>query len=135
MLHLRVAPHETREAAGSGRLESTPRESRASQLIDVDGLGQSLDRHLSQIANFDVTLGQAQGIGGHEHAAGIGELLHSGGQVRRFPDGRVLHIEIVTDGTHHHLARMEPHTDVHREALIPANLLAVASHAFLHHES
>ena len=134
-LHLHVAPHKAGQATGSSRLESTAHEPRAGQLIDIDGLGQSLDRHFSQSPDLNVTLGQTQRIGGHKHAAGIGELLHSGGQVRRLSDGRVLHIEIVADGAHHHLARMETDTDVHREALLPTNFLAVASHGFLHQES
>ena len=135
MLHLHVAPHEACQTTGSGCLETTARKSRTDQFVNIDGRAQSLDRDFSQISYFDVALGQSQGVGGDEHTAGIGELLHSGRQMRRLSYSRVLHIEIVADGAHHHLAGMQTDADVHREALLPANFLAEIAHGLLHHQS
>ena len=51
--------------------------------------------------------------------------------MRRLPDGRVVHVQVVADGPHDHVAGVEPDAALHRQSVRPAHLLAVAAHGRL----
>ena len=52
----------------------------------------------------------------------------------RLPDSRVVHVEVVPDGAHHHLARVETNADVDREPAVAVQLFGVRLHRLLHPE-
>ena len=61
----------------------------------------------------DIALGELQRLGREQDGAGIGELLHPRGQVRRLADGRVVHVQIAADRAHDDFAGVEPDADLH----------------------
>ena len=65
-------------------------------------------------------------------APGRGELLHARRQVRGLAHRRVVHVQVVANGPHHHLAGVEPDADLQRQAVRAAHLLGVAAHGGLH---
>jgi hypothetical protein len=50
----------------------------------------------------------------------------------RLPDGRIIHVQVTADGPHDHLARIEPHPDLLRDALSALDLLGILFHGLLH---
>ncbi len=61
-----------------------------------------------------------------------GQLLHAGRQVRGLAHGRVVHVQVVANGPHHHLAGVEADADLHGHAMGAAHLLGIAAHRGLH---
>jgi hypothetical protein len=61
-------------------------------------------------------------------------LLHAAGQVRGFPDGRVIHVEVAPDGADDDLTRVEADADLHLDFVGSAELLGVAADGGLHAE-
>ncbi|HEX7128377.1 MAG TPA: hypothetical protein VF406_21700 [Thermodesulfobacteriota bacterium] len=100
------AADEAREAARRRGLHARPQARRAGQLVDLDRLAHPLDRDRADRLRANEPLGEPERIGRQPDAAGGGELLHAGGQVRRLADRRVLHVEVVADRPDHHLPRM-----------------------------
>jgi hypothetical protein len=43
-------------------------------------------------------------------------------------DGRVIHVKIGANGPHDHLARVQPHTDAERDAVLTPDALGVSFH-------
>ena len=62
-------------------------------------------------------------VGGQPNAPGGRQLLHAGRQVRGLAHGRVVHVQVVADGPHHHLPGVEPDADLHLDAMRAAHLL------------
>ena len=114
VLDLGVAADEAREPAAGRGLQTRPRRPRPRQLVDLHGLGEPLHRHGTERLHLDVALGQRQRVGRDHDRAGIGELLHPRGQVRRLADGRVVHVQVAADGAHDDLARVQPDADPDR---------------------
>ncbi len=77
-------------------------------------------------------LHQPEGRGRQQDTARCGQLFHARRQVHRLPDGGVVHMEIVTDGPHHHFAGIEPHPEVHGQPLRAPHLVTVAAQRGLH---
>jgi hypothetical protein len=102
------------------------------QLVDRDRLRQPLHRYRSQGVDFDVALYQPQGIVGQQRRAGAGELFHARRQMRRLPHRRVVHMQIIANGPHDHLAGVQPDPDLHIESLALAQRLSIAADAVLH---
>jgi len=106
----------------------------AHDLEDLDGLREPAHGHGPERPDLDIALGQTQGVLGHEGGARARELLHPRGQVRGLADGGVVHVEIAVDRPHHHLARIEPHADLHVDALRAPELVRVPADRLLHPE-
>jgi hypothetical protein len=54
--------------------------------------------------------------------------------VRRLADGGIIHVEIVADGPHHHLATVEAHANLDRQPLRAPHLLTGPADQLLHGE-
>ena len=80
------------------------------------------------------SLDQAQGRRGQPDAPRGGELLHARGQVRGLAHRRVVHVQIVADGPHHHFSGVEADAQLHLQALGAAHLLGIAPHGGLHRQ-
>ena len=50
----------------------------------------------------------------------------------RLPDGGVVHVQVTADGAHDHLARIEPHADLHGRAAHALELVRVDVDSSLH---
>ena len=96
---------------------------RPDQLEDLDGLQQPLHREAAQGRDLHQALHQPQGRCRQPDASWRGELFHACRQVRGLADGRVVHMQVVANGAHHHLARVQPHADPHLQAMGVAHLL------------
>ena len=121
-----LAPDEPAEPARQGGLEARPHGRRAGQLEDLDGRLQPLDRDRTEPVHLNEPLGELQRIAGNPDGAGNRELFHPAREMRRLADGVVVHRQVVADGPHHHLARVEPDPDLHFDAVRPANLFGAA---------
>ena len=82
--------------------------------------------------DLDQPLGQPQRLRREANAPRRRELLHPGRQMRGLANGRVVHVQVVADGTHDHLARVETDTDLHLHAVRAAHLGTVAADRVLH---
>ena len=67
-----------------------------------------------------------------QNAARRGELFHAGGQMRGLAHGRVVHVQVIANGAHHHLAAVEAHAHLHQQPLGAPHLLGIALHGLLH---
>ena len=134
LLQLGVAADEPRQPAPGGRLQAGPRRARPRHLVDLHGVGEPLHRHGAERLHLDVALGQRQRLGRDHDRAGIGELLHPRGQVRRLADGRVVHVEIAADGAHDDLPGVQPDADLDHGRVRASHLVRVLLHALLHPE-
>ena len=130
----RLPPHEGRQPPRRKRLQARAGRAGAHQLAHLHGSGQPLDGHRAQGGDLDPSLRQPQGLGRQPNAPGGRELFHAGRQVRGLADGRVVHVQIVANGPHHHLAGVEANPDLHLDAMPAAHLLAVAADGLLHGE-
>src|SRR5262249_25553069 len=61
-----------------------------------------------------------------------GELFHTRRQVGGLADGGVIHVQVVTNRSHHDFPRVEPHACLHLQAVGAADFLSVAVHGGLH---
>jgi hypothetical protein len=132
LLQLGVAADEPREPAPGGRLQAGPRRASARHLVDLDRVSEPLHRYGAERFHGDVALGQRQCLGRDHNRAGIGELLHPRGEVRRLADGRVVHVEVAPDRAHDHLARVQPDADLDHRRVRAPHLVRVLLHALLH---
>jgi hypothetical protein len=85
-------------------------------------------------ANIDLnkTLDQAQRLGGELDTAWRRKLLHAGRQMRSTADRGVCHPQIASNRAYHHLARVEPNSDLHAHAVAPPHFIGVALYRPLH---
>jgi len=102
------------------------------QLKHFHGLCQALDGDRSQGVHPHQPFHQSQRRGRQQDAAGGGKLFHARGQVRRLAHGRVIHVQIIANGAHYHLTRVEPDTDLHRQSLRVPYFLGITLHGRLH---
>ena len=66
--------------------------------------------------------------------AGIGELLHPRGQVRRLADRRVVHVQIAADRAHDDFPGVEPYADLDHGRVSALDLVRILLHRLLHAE-
>jgi hypothetical protein len=113
-------------------LQAPPEVTRPEQLEALHGLGEPLDRQRSQRRDPHQALHQPQGGRGQQDAPRRRQVLHTRRQDRMLPHRRVVRVQIVANGPHHHLAGVEPHPKVHGQAMRAPHLIAVAAHPGLH---
>src|SRR4029453_6934325 len=134
LLDLGIAADEARQPPPGRSLQTSPRLAGPRHLVDLHGVSEALYWHGAKRFHLDVALGQRQGLGGDHNRAGIGELFHTGGQMRRLADGRVVHVQIAADGAGYRLARVEPDADLDHDRVRASHLFRVRLHGFLHPE-
>ena len=133
-LQLMVPSDKPAQPTRRSRLQA-PADSRdPDQLEHLHGLCQALDGDRSQGVHPYQPFHQPQRRGRQQDAARGGELFHAGRQVRRLAHSRVIHVQIIANGAHHHLTRVEPDTHLHRQSLRAPHLLSIALHGRLHGE-
>ena len=66
-----------------------------------------------------------------QHRARARGLFHARSEMRRLPDRRVVHVQVIADRADHDLAGVEPDADLHRHAVRVPRLLCVPSDRFL----
>ena len=134
LLHLGVAAHEAGEPPRRRGLQPRADPPGAPDLVGLHRRGQALDRDRPEQVNLHVALGQRQRLGRDHYCAGIGDLLHPRGEMRRLADRRVVHVEIAADGAHDDLAGVQPDTDLDDRRVRAAHLFRVFLNALLHPE-
>jgi hypothetical protein len=128
----RLAPHKAGEAPCSSGLEASTEGARSNQLEHLYRLRHPLDRDGSQRLHLHQALDQPQGRGGQPNCPRRGQLLHAGRQMRRLPHRRVVHVQVVTNGPHHHFAGVQSHPDTQLDAVGAAHRLGILAHGCLH---
>ena len=103
-----LAPDEAAEPAGTGRLQAGLRELRAEEFEDLDRAAQAFDVDLFDRSDLDVALQQPLRIAGDHDATRRRQLLHTGRQVGRLANGRIVHVEVVADRADQHLSELSP---------------------------
>src|SRR6516225_7583464 len=104
-LKLNLPPDELGEPSRDGGVEAGPAGARADQLVDIDGLLQSLHRHQAKRPHLEISVRQTQCFRGESDSARRGELFHPRGQVRRLAHGGVVHAKVAADGADYDLTR------------------------------
>jgi hypothetical protein len=74
----------------------------------------------------DQALHETEGRWRQKDTAGTGQLFHARCQVHRLSNRRVVHVQVIVDAAHHHLAGIEPHPEVHRQAMRAPYLVTIA---------
>ncbi len=69
---------------------------------------------------------------GDQDRSWSGELLHTGRQVRRLADRRVVHGQVVADRPHHDVAGVQAHAHLEPRAVGALRLIGVLTHGGLH---
>ena len=113
----RLPPHKGSQPSRCKRLQARAGRASAHQLAHLHGRGQPLDGHRAQGGDLDPALRQPQGVGRQPNAPGRRELFHAGRQVRGLANGGVVHVQIVANGPHHHLPRVQADPDLHLDAM------------------
>src|SRR4029450_12499178 len=70
LLQLGVAADEARQPAPGAGLQAGPRRACPCHLVDLDSVGEPLDRHRAERSDLDEALGQVQRLGGEAKADG-----------------------------------------------------------------
>jgi hypothetical protein len=89
-----VATDKPGEAPHGGRVKPGSQRARSGERVDLYGVRQALDGDRPPGHNLDITLRELQGRGSEQDGARRRHLLHSGGQVRRLADRRVIHVQV-----------------------------------------
>jgi hypothetical protein len=132
-LHFGRTPDEGREPVPRRpRHQTRARWAGARKFVGFHRVAQTLDWDGSAMAHFYKALRQAKGLTGDQHRGGRGGLLDACREMRRLADGRIVHVEIVADGTNDDLARIKPDSDLHVDSVRAADVLRVALHRVLH---
>jgi hypothetical protein len=131
-LDLRVAPHEERERPRGEGLEGSPRGPGTHQLKDLQRLSQPPDGRWTERFDLDHLLGESEGLRRQEDAPRHRQLFHAGRQMRRLPDSRVIHMQIVADRTNHHFTRIQTYPDLDLDTMCLADVVGVCPKGFLH---
>ena len=129
---LGLPPDKARQATRYRRLQAPTDGTGADQLEYLHWLRQSFHRDRSQGVDLYQTLDQPQGRRCLPDTARRGQLFHAGRQMRGLADSRVIHVQVVADGPHHHLPRVEAHPDAQLEAVGAAHLVGIFAHGGLH---
>ena len=128
----RLAPDKAGEAPCGSGLEASTEGARSDQLEHLYRLWHAPDRDGSQRLHLHQALDQPEGCGGQTNRPGRGQLLHACRQMRRLSHRRVVHVQIVTNGPHHHFSGVQSHPDTHLDAVGAAHRLGILAHGRLH---
>ena len=122
-----LPPDKARQPPGGGSLQAPPQCGDPYQLKRLHWRRQALDRHGPQGLDAHQALHQPPGGCGEQDGPRRGQLFHARRQVRVLAYRRVVHVQIVANGPHHHLAGVEPHAQLQHHATRPAHLVGVGS--------
>jgi hypothetical protein len=115
-------------------LKARARRTDPGQLVDLDGLAATFDRHRAKGPHGDEAFDQAERRRGDQHRAGARGLFHARREMRRLTDRRVVRLQIVADRADDDFAGVESDADLHRHAVRAPRLLGVPIDRFLHLE-
>ena len=132
LAHLVVTADEAGQPAPRRRLQLGARRAAADDLIDLNGIGEALDRYQANGVDGDIAFGEAQRVGGGEHRSRLRHLLHAGGEMHRLADDGVFHVQVVADGADGNLAGIEADADRDGDAVRALDLVGVKAHRLLH---
>ena len=128
----RLAPHKAGEAARSRGLEASTECAGSDQFEHLDRLCHPPDWYWPQRLHPHQALDQPQGRGSQANRPGHSQLLHARRQMRRLPHGRVVHVQVVTNGAHYHCPGVQSHPDTHLDTVGTAHRFHVLAHSGLH---
>ena len=123
---LLVPADKPRQAPHHPRLKAAAQGARPDQFIDLHRLRQSLDRDGPQRGDAHQALDQPQRVGGDERCAWPRQLFHTCRQMGRLAHRGVIHMQIIADRPHYHLAGVQADAHQHIEPLLAPHLLGVA---------
>ena len=106
-VELALPPDKARQPLRSPRLEALAHRRGPYQLKHLHWLGQSFHGYGAQGVDLHQALHQPQGRSGQADRPRCGQLFHARRQVRGLADRRVVHVEIVTNGSDHHFPGIE----------------------------
>ena len=86
------------------------------------GCATPLDRDRAERRNLHEAFRQPQRIGGHADGAGERQLLHARREMRGLADGVVVHGQVVADGPHHDLTRVQTGAHLYLNAEVDVGL-------------
>src|SRR5215472_10839079 len=132
LVQFAVAPDEARQASCGRGMQSRTHRGRAHQLVDFDGLRESLYRDWAEGPDLDVSLRQPQGPCGKPGATRRRQLFHPTRQMRRLADCGVVHVEIASNCADDDLARVQANPDPNFDPLRVTDPLRVPLHGTLH---
>jgi hypothetical protein len=130
--HLRRPPHEARQPPRRRRLQARARGGGADNLVDFHRRLEPAHRHGAQQLHVDPSPGKAHGVGGGQDGARLGHLFHAGGQMHGLAHGGVVRVQLVADGAHHRLARVQAHADLQRHAVQALDVVPIPRDSLLH---
>jgi hypothetical protein len=113
----RLPPHEGGQPPCRQGLQARAGRAGARQLEHLHGRGQPLDRHRAQGGDMDESFGQSEGGCGQPDTARRGELLHTRCQVRGLTHGRVVHVQVVANRSHHDFPGVESYARLHLQPI------------------
>src|SRR5262244_1207598 len=132
LLHLDTASNELAQASDNGGLEPSPHLPRSDHLTDLDRRLETSHGHGAHRLNLDEALHETACLRGDPDGSGRSELLHTGCQMSRLADRRVVHAEIRADGANHHVAGIQADPDSHGDAVGQKCLARISLHRLLH---
>ena len=124
--------HKARQATRGHSLEAAVDRTGPGEFEHLHRLRQPLHRELAQRLHLDQPIDEAEGGRRQPDTARGRQLFHARGEVRGLPHSRVVHVQVITDGPHHHLAGVQADAHVHLQAVRAADLFAVAPQRGLH---
>ena len=132
LFQLGVPAHEAREPALRCGLEPCAGHTGAYEFVHLDRLAQALHGDRAERLDRHVPLGQRERVARDQDTSGRRQLLHSRRQMGGLAHRGVIHVEVVPDGPHDDLARVQPDANLDLDALRAAELLRVVPHGILH---
>ena len=131
-LQLRLPPNKTSQAPGHCGLQTAAQVRHPGELEHLHRLCYALDWYGPERGHPHQTLDQPQRRGGQANRPGRGQLLHARRQMRRLPHRRVVHVQVIPNGAHHHFPGVEPDPQAHLDAMGTAYRFRVRMHGRLH---
>jgi hypothetical protein len=120
-----LTPHEGGQPPFGLDVDPAPGGARRHDLPRRHRLRLALQAELAERAQVKEACGQTIDRLGNHDRAWLRDLLHSGGNIRRVADGRVVHPEVVPDAAHHDQSRVEPQPDLEVDATLAPELFRV----------
>src|SRR5262249_42706531 len=102
------------------------------QLEYLNRFNKALYRHWPERSDLDEALHQSQRLTGHLDSAWRRQLLHARRHVCGSAHRRVFHAQIASHRANHHLAGVDPDSDLYEYTFAPPHFIGVALHGLLH---